>query len=38
MITLSEDGETNRHTETANNIGNRIGVTVERRNIGGRSG
>jgi hypothetical protein len=37
MIALSEDSETNRHTETANDIGNRISVTVERRNIGGRS-
>jgi len=37
MIALSEDSETNRRTETANDIGNRIGVTVEHRKIGGRS-
>jgi hypothetical protein len=28
MIALSEDGETDRHTETANDVGNSIGVTV----------
>src|SRR6516225_2289655 len=36
MIALSEDSETNRRAETANDIGNRISVTVERRNICGR--
>jgi len=37
MIALSEDSETTRRTETANDIGNRIVVTVEHRKIGGRS-
>jgi hypothetical protein len=37
MIALGEDSKTNRRAETANDIGNRVSVTVERRSIGGRS-